>query len=60
MQPQFNDEDAFPVVVPGVPVLLPLPALQLELLLYSVYVTRNRPKLADPKVSTPDVSLLLS
>ena len=60
MQSQFNDEGAVPVVVPGAPVLLPLAALQLELLLYAAHTTRNRPKLEDPKVSRPHVSLLLS
>ena len=62
MQPQFNDEGAVPVGVPGAPVLLPLAlaALLLELLLYAGHTTRNRPELADPKVSRPHVSLLLS
>ena len=60
MQPQFNDEGFVPVVVPGALVLLPLPGLQLELLLYSAHPTWNRPKLADPKVSRTQVNLLLS
>ena len=62
MQPQFNDEGAVPVGVPGALVLLPLalPALQLELSLYAGHATRNRSELADPKVSRPHVSLLLS
>jgi hypothetical protein len=60
MQPQFNDEGAVPVGVPGALVLLPLVVLQLELLLYAAHATRNRPKLTDPKVSRPYVSLLLS
>jgi hypothetical protein len=60
MQPQFNDEGAVPVGVPGALVLLPLAALQLELLLYAAHATRNLPKLADPNVSKPYVSLLLS
>ena len=51
MQPQFNDEVFVPVLVPGTLVLLPLPGLQLELLLYTAHATRNRSKLADPKVS---------
>ena len=60
MEPQFNDEGDVPVVVPGVPVLLSLAGLELELLLYVDHATRNRPKLADPKVSRTFVSLLLS
>ena len=62
MQPQFNDEGTVPVGVPGALVLLPLalPALQLELSLYGGHATRNRPQLADPKVSSPHVSSLLS
>jgi hypothetical protein len=44
MQPQFNDEVSVPVVVPGAPVLLPLPDLELELLLYVDHGTRKRPK----------------
>ena len=60
MQPQFNDEGFVPVVVPGALVLLPLPGLQLELVLYTAYATRNRPKLADPQVSRTQVSPLLS
>ncbi len=62
MQPQFNDVGAVPVGVPGAIEVLPLalPALQLELSLYAGHATRNRPKLADPKVSRPHVSLLLS
>ena len=60
MQPQFNDEGTVPVGVPGALVLLPLAALQLELLLYAAHATRNRPKFADPKVSSPHVSFLLS
>jgi hypothetical protein len=62
MHPQFNDEGAVPVGVPGALVLLPLAlaALQIELLLYAAHVTRNRPKFADPEVSRPHVSLLLS
>ncbi len=44
----------------GVPVLLPLTDLEVELLLYSGYATRNRPELSDPKVYRPHVSLLLS
>ncbi len=62
MQPQFNDEGAVPVGVPGALVLLPLalPALQLEFLLYTGHATRKRPDLADPKVSRPHVSLLLT
>jgi hypothetical protein len=62
MQPQFNDEGAIPVGVPGALVLLSLAfaVLQLEFLLYSGHATRNRPELADPKVSRPHVSLLLS
>ena len=55
MQPQFNDEVAVPVGVPGALVVLPLalPALQLELSLYAGHATRNRPELADPKVREP-------
>jgi hypothetical protein len=62
MQPQFNDEGAVPVGVPGTFVLLPraLEAMELELPLYAGHATRNRPELADPKVSRPHVSLLLS
>ena len=62
MQPQFNDEGAVPVGVPGALVLLPLAleTLQLELPLYAGHATRNRPELVDPKVSRPHVSLLLS
>ncbi len=62
MQPQFNDKGAVPVGVPGALVLLPLAlaALQLELLLYTGHFTRNRPELADPKVSRSHVSVLLS
>ena len=60
MQPQFNDEGFVPVVIPGDLVLLLLPGLQLEILLYAAHATRNRPKLADPKVSRTQVSLLLS
>ena len=62
MQPQFNDEGAVPVGVPGALVLLPLalPALQLELSLYAAHGTRKRPQLADPKVSRTPVSPLLS
>ena len=62
MQPQFNDAGAVPVGVPGVLVLLPLAlaALQLELPLYAGHAIRNRPELADPKVSSPHVSLLLT
>ena len=60
MQPQFNDEGDVPVGVPGALVLLPLATLQLELSLYAAHATRNRPQLADPKVSSPHVSLLLS
>jgi hypothetical protein len=69
MQPQFNDEGAVPVGVPGALVLLPLAllALQLELSLYAGHATRihnkqtrKRPEFADPKVSRPHVSLLLS
>jgi hypothetical protein len=59
MQPQFNDEGTVPVVVPGAPVLLPLPGPELELLLYTGHGTRERPKLADPKVSRTPVNLLL-
>jgi hypothetical protein len=61
MQPQFNDEGAVPVGVPGALVLLPLalPVLQLELSLYTVDATWNRPKFADPEVSRL-VSLLLT
>jgi hypothetical protein len=42
-----------PVGVPGDPVLLSLtlPDLELELRLYAAHSTRERPKLADPKVS---------
>ena len=62
MQPQFNDEGAVPVGVLGALVLLPLAlaALQVELSLYAAHATRKRPELADPKVSRPHVSLLLS
>ncbi len=60
MQPQFNDEGFVRVVVPDDLVLIPLPGLLLELLLYVAHVTRNRPKLADPKVSRTEVSLLVS
>jgi hypothetical protein len=62
MQPQFNDEGTVPVGVPGALVLLPLalPVLQLELSLYSGHATRKRPELADPEVSRPHVSLLLT
>jgi hypothetical protein len=62
MQPQFNDEGTVPVGVPGALVLLPLAlaALQLELSLYGGHATMKRPELADPKVSRPHVSLLLS
>ncbi len=60
MQPQFNDEGAVPVGVPGALVPLPLVALKLELLLYAAHATRKRPQLADPKVSSPHVSLLLT
>ena len=60
MQPQVNDEGTVPVGVPGPLVLLPLAALELELLLYAAHATSNRPKFADPKVSRPHVSLLLS
>jgi hypothetical protein len=62
MQPQFNDEGAVPVGVPGVLVLLPLalPALQLELSLYTGHGNRKRPQLVDPKVSGTPVILLLS
>ena len=61
MQPQFNDEGAVPVGVPGALVLLlALPVLQLELSLYAGHATRKLPELADPKVSRPHVSLLLS
>ena len=58
MQPQFNDEGFVPVAVPGDLVLLSLPVLKLELLLYAAHATRNRPKLAE--VSRTQVSLLLS
>ncbi len=62
MQPQFNDEDTVPVGVPVALVLLSLElaALQLELSLYAAHATRKRPELADPEVSRPHVSLLLS
>jgi hypothetical protein len=62
MQPQFNDEGAVPVGVPGALVLLPLAleTLKLELLLYAGHAVKNRPEFADPKVSRPHVSLLLS
>jgi hypothetical protein len=60
MQPQFNDEGAVPVGLPGALVHLPLADLELELLLYTAHATRNRPKLADPKVSRTHVSLLLT
>jgi hypothetical protein len=62
MQPQFNNEGAVPVGVPGVLVLLPLAleTLQLDLPLYGGPATRNRPEFADPKVSRPHVRLLLS
>ena len=62
MQPQFNDEGAVPVGVPGALVLLPLalPVLQLEIFLYAGHATRKRPELADPKVSRPHVNLLLT
>jgi hypothetical protein len=62
MQPQFNDEGAVPVGVPGALVLLPLAlaVLQIELLLYAAHVARNRPKFANPEVSRPHVILLLS
>ncbi len=62
MKPQFNDEGVVPVGVPGALVLLPLAlvALQLELSLYSAHATRKRPEFADPEVSSPLVSLLLS
>jgi hypothetical protein len=59
-QPQFNDEGAVPVGVPGVIVLLPLPDLQLELSLYEGHATTKRPELADPKVSRPYVSASLN
>ena len=62
MQPQFNDEGAVPVGVPGALVLLSLAleTLQLELPLYTGHTTRKRPEFADLKVSRPHVSLLLS
>jgi hypothetical protein len=62
MQPQFNNEVTLPVGVPGALVLLPLAleTLQLELSLYSGHATRKRPQLADQKVSSPHVILLLS
>jgi hypothetical protein len=71
MKPQFNDEGAVPVGVPGALVVLPLelPVLQLKISLYTSHATRNRPELADPKVSAssgglhtvrPHVTLLLS
>ena len=53
MQPQFNDEDVVPVLLP-----LPLPGLQLELLLYTAHGTRESPKLADPKVSRTGIEKL--
>ncbi len=51
MQPQFNDEGAVQVGVPGALVLLPLAleTLQLELPLYAGHATRNRPECADSK-----------
>jgi hypothetical protein len=45
MQPQFNDEGSVPVEEPGTPVLLPLPGLQPELLLYTAHDIRNRANL---------------
>ncbi len=48
IQPQFNDEGAVPVGVPGALVLLPLalPVLQLELSLYTGHATSKRPEFA--------------
>jgi hypothetical protein len=62
MKIEQANEGIVPVGVPDAPVLLPfaLATLQLELLLYAGHVTKNRPELADPKVSRPHVSLLLS
>jgi hypothetical protein len=47
MQPQFNDEGAVPVGVPGALVLLPLalPTLQLDFLSTQVMVPGNVPSL---------------
>ena len=57
MQPQFNDEGFVPVVVPGALVLLPLPGLQLELLLYTAHATRNR-RAQDTGESPPQLTTL--
>ena len=58
MQPQFNDEGAVPVGVPGDLVLLPLAVLQIELLLYAAAASRNLAELQQSEVSRTQLAQL--